>query len=358
VIRNNIFAFCGNQMLWPYWEKRPSTFQHNLVYLSQGDLFIPFAIRSLQERLAARESLGTWDENLYWHTAGPDSLRFFRYDWAQWQALGLDQHSQVADPLFVNAAEYDFRLRPESPAWKLGFKPIDISDAGLYGDPAWVEEARRVQHPKTILPPPPAPPAPREVSDDFEKTAPGAAPEGATVSGEESGASIRVSEERACGGRHSLKVTDSKDVQPSWEPHLFYQPHLRNGTVRQSFDVHLTPGAKFFTEWRDESAYPACIGPSVTFDASGAISAGGKRLTTVPADGWTHVEIEAALGKSASKTFKLTVVPAGGPPQVFADLPIPGAEFHELHWLGLVSIASSNTAFFLDNLQIRRVEGK
>jgi hypothetical protein len=39
------------------------------------------------------------------------------------------------DPRFVNAAKEDFRLRPDSPAWKLGFQPIPVERIGLYKDP-------------------------------------------------------------------------------------------------------------------------------------------------------------------------------------------------------------------------------
>jgi hypothetical protein len=35
VIRNNIFALSANHALWPYSEKRPSTFKHNIIYLTQ-----------------------------------------------------------------------------------------------------------------------------------------------------------------------------------------------------------------------------------------------------------------------------------------------------------------------------------
>ncbi len=38
------------------------------------------------------------------------------------------------DPLFVNRAHLNFQLRPESPAWKLGFQRIPIEKIGLYRD--------------------------------------------------------------------------------------------------------------------------------------------------------------------------------------------------------------------------------
>jgi hypothetical protein len=112
--------------------------------------------RSLNERLAAKESPGQWDENIDWHAGGPDQLRFYRHTFAEWQELGLDRRSRVADPQFADAANHDFRLEPGSPAFALGIQPIKISQVGLYGDPAWAGESRHANCPHTPLPPPPA----------------------------------------------------------------------------------------------------------------------------------------------------------------------------------------------------------
>jgi len=57
-----------------------------------------------------------------------------RYSLEQWQTLGYDKHSLFADPMFVDAANADYRLKPESPALKLGFKSFDIHKAGLLPD--------------------------------------------------------------------------------------------------------------------------------------------------------------------------------------------------------------------------------
>ena len=68
-------------------------------------------------------------------------------EWESWQALGLDTHSLVADPLFVDPDEDNHRLRPDSPAFKLGFKPIPFDKIGPYADPlrvSWrIVEAKR-----------------------------------------------------------------------------------------------------------------------------------------------------------------------------------------------------------------------
>lgn len=47
------------------------------------------------------------------------------------QRDGIDSHSLAVDPLFVDPANGDFRLKPDSPALKLGFVPFDMSKVGL-----------------------------------------------------------------------------------------------------------------------------------------------------------------------------------------------------------------------------------
>jgi hypothetical protein len=54
-----------------------------------------------------------------------------RYTFSEWQRLGFDQHSVVADPQFVDPEKLDFRVRPESPALKVGFKNFDVGSWGL-----------------------------------------------------------------------------------------------------------------------------------------------------------------------------------------------------------------------------------
>ncbi|MHC4741632.1 MAG: right-handed parallel beta-helix repeat-containing protein [Planctomycetota bacterium] len=47
------------------------------------------------------------------------------------QRDGVDAHSQAVDPLFVDPANGDFRLKPKSPALKMGIEPIDLAEIGL-----------------------------------------------------------------------------------------------------------------------------------------------------------------------------------------------------------------------------------
>jgi hypothetical protein len=69
------------------------------------------------------------DYNLYWDVTGKPP-RFLGLSFEEWKKKGLDANSLVADPQFMNPAGGDFGLRPESPARKLGFKPIDLGRVG------------------------------------------------------------------------------------------------------------------------------------------------------------------------------------------------------------------------------------
>ena len=48
----------------------------------------------------------------------------------EWQKAGQDIHSLAGDPCFADLAGHDFALSESSPALKLGFRPIDVSDVG------------------------------------------------------------------------------------------------------------------------------------------------------------------------------------------------------------------------------------
>ena len=154
-IRNNIFALSARHAVWRWaWQKEPSTtFQHNIIYLTQGELF--------HDDGGSDDTHSPWDYNLYWRTDGRE-LRFYQDTFEQWQAKGLGRHSLVADPLFIDPRSGDFRLRPDSPAFKLGFEPIDTGDIGLYGPPEWVLLPRQAVFAPTELPPPEDPPAERQ----------------------------------------------------------------------------------------------------------------------------------------------------------------------------------------------------
>jgi hypothetical protein len=91
-------------------------------------------------------------------------------EWEAWQAKGLDQHSVIANPRFVNPAKDDYRLKPDSPALALGFQPIPVEKIGPYAHPlraSWpiVEAPGARERPfSTESPAPipwPAPPTPR-----------------------------------------------------------------------------------------------------------------------------------------------------------------------------------------------------
>ncbi|MEK6794435.1 MAG: hypothetical protein AABZ39_06645 [Spirochaetota bacterium] len=80
----------------------------------------------------------TIDSNIIFHTSGIHTIQGIKADpdkqWQEWQRLGFDNNSAVADPLFVDAANGNYRLKPDSPAFALGFKQIPVEHIGPYQD--------------------------------------------------------------------------------------------------------------------------------------------------------------------------------------------------------------------------------
>ncbi|MCC9654566.1 right-handed parallel beta-helix repeat-containing protein [Rhodopirellula sp. JC737] len=79
-------------------------------------------------RALARAKDADTDHNIYFCVG---NLELGKQMLEKQQRDGIDTHSLAVDPLFVDPANGDFRLRPDSPALKLGFVPIDLSKIGL-----------------------------------------------------------------------------------------------------------------------------------------------------------------------------------------------------------------------------------
>ena len=52
-------------------------------------------------------------------------------EWTSWQAEGWDRNSLIGDPKFVDWQKDDFRLQPDSAAFKLGFEAIPVEKIGI-----------------------------------------------------------------------------------------------------------------------------------------------------------------------------------------------------------------------------------
>jgi hypothetical protein len=74
------------------------------------------------------------DWNLYYDaraSAGGEALKFSGATLEQWRARGHDVNTVIADPLFAAPDKNDFRMATNSPALKIGFKEIDLSQVGV-----------------------------------------------------------------------------------------------------------------------------------------------------------------------------------------------------------------------------------
>ncbi|MCZ7586704.1 MAG: hypothetical protein M5R36_27080 [Deltaproteobacteria bacterium] len=168
VVRNNILVCSENpQVAATRVEDHLSfTFERNIVYWKTGSLLGAVGSGAGQGGPQLLLQCGGGGD----HVCGDGS--------GQVAGEGYDRNSIIADPLFVDAEKHDYRLKPDSPALKVGFVPFDYSEAGVYGDANWIRKAAGAPMPAVELPPGPPPVT---VRDDFEKTPAGSRPKVAQV---------------------------------------------------------------------------------------------------------------------------------------------------------------------------------
>jgi len=338
VFRNNILAFSEEgQLAITRAEPHLSfTFERNLVYFDRGHLLGYGGWRA-----GAKVVL---HDNLYWR-AGGQAFDFDGKSFADWQAKGNDAGSLVADPLFVNPEARDFHLRPGSPAAKIGFKPFDYNQAGVFHDVAWRQKAAAITFPAPYQVPDPEP---LSFRDDFEEGTRGPFYSVATLQQEGRDDLITITTNTAASGSHSLLVRDRPGLKFGYDPHFYWDPHFLSGSATLRFKLRLEPGAKGYCEWRDQGS-PYHVGPSLEF-RDAALFARGQKLLGVPENTWISVEIKAPLG-IASNHWRVSVKVPGSDSREFKDLASDPA-FRAARWVGFSSTATETTAFELDDLEM------
>jgi len=355
-VLNNISAFNGFGL--GIDAERTNIFQYNIVLLDgEGTPF-----RYVPEWQSYNKII---DYNVYWRADGKP-LKFLDFTWEEWrQKEGvkdiwytprMDPHSRVADPLFVDAAKRDFRLQPKSPALALGFRPIDTSAVGLYGDSAWTALPGQA----TLSPLGPNERDLRSMlpQDNFDDALPGQKPAYASVVEDvKGGAFVEVTDKRALSQPYSLRFVDAPGLT-YYMPHIYYSPRL-NGDIklRLDFDLYREPGAMLWTEWRKTASY-AKLGPSLWIEKDGQLLLNEKKPTDVrlPASQWLHFEISDGLGRFADGKWDMKITDQAGK-VLFEGQNLPcGPEFDRIEWLGFVSNSLESCEMYLDNVVMRQVE--
>ena len=126
-VQNNIFAW--NEQNGVIRTVRANVFNvrsslnvvANIVLTDRGDL-ASAGVRGVE---------GVWANNLWFDPNGEAKLDGLT--WEKWRACGKEVNGRYADPKFVDARNFDFRLKPDSPTFALGFQPFDYTRAGVRG---------------------------------------------------------------------------------------------------------------------------------------------------------------------------------------------------------------------------------
>jgi parallel beta-helix repeat protein len=135
--RGNAFRFYVNQCYNDGAITSAFTFINNIVITNGLPIFVCGGVDDTGN--FSKKNFHS-DLNLFWDVSGTEIVSIDRlhekpisstYNIAKMREVGYDLHSVVADPKCGDLAKFDFSLKKDSPAFALGFRPIDMSTVGV-----------------------------------------------------------------------------------------------------------------------------------------------------------------------------------------------------------------------------------
>ena len=300
------------------------------------------------------------DGNLYWCASGEVSKTAFKGgDWEKWRQAGKDAHGAVADPLFVDSAAGDWRLRPESPALMMGFKPFDWRASGVRAtDPEWVRKAAE----RTWDDFEDAPKAPRyrivQASLDCEKhpvgplqSAMGGLLPFSVTRGHPDG--LAFTDQDVAGGKRAMVFSDSPANTCRWAPHLNLRCFVDDGTavIRFSFKPVKSDGMTF--ELRDYDVEGCDFVTGVVLGYYGkSLFANGKPLLSVAHGKWVDVELRVNLGAGRLQAWSVSAAVRDGEHKSRSFVEFRDKRFRHVTFAGFMSYGNDTGVWHLDDFKL------
>lgn len=299
--------------------------------------------------------------NVYFSKTPFAGTAFCTTDHDSWEATGRDPGSVVADPLFVDAAKDDYRLKSESPALKLGFREWNFADAGVQrGGPEWRAKARSYWNQPTPAMPvvPPLFGGVKTYETGFEEFSVGA--QIPTFFGFSSSGGrdlVKVTDRKVRHGRRAVEATDLVARQPSYLPHYYVKvtPELTNGLYRCRFSIACEADNALTLDWRDDThaggRHTYKVGLSLGF-GGGAVKVNGAPALALKDGEWCDVEIAAKVSPETPATFDVTLSDEHGNKKALTGIPPREKGYRKVSWLGFLSYAKKDTRWYLDDFGV------
>ncbi len=141
-VENNIFIHPTDPVVfWGSYEHNHDRFTRNIIVPRPDANSAPAMAYKIGSPGIQGPFAEEVDNNLIFVEPGQFSAEYTprdgkttRLSLEQWQAMGCDKHSLCTDPLFFDPRERDYRVKPDSPALKLGFRNFDLKGVGLLPD--------------------------------------------------------------------------------------------------------------------------------------------------------------------------------------------------------------------------------